>query len=134
MVLSWNLCSAHFNTSHILDRLYKFFWLSLMGICTYMCLKKKERSLLKTHKSSTPLDDSVYCWEGWEGRDHDHLPCSDYEYAQHNFHIANSSRNIWLWNMVFSFYFFFFHSCRNLEVTALHRGTGRELLLRSWWF
>lgn len=31
-----------------------------------------------------------------------------------------------------SFPFIFFHSCRNLEVTALRRGTGRELLLRCW--
>lgn len=32
----------------------------------------------------------------------------------------------------FPFILFFFHSCRNLEVTALRRGTGRELLLRCW--
>lgn len=56
-----------------------------------------------------------------------------YERAQSNFPMANnSSGNVCLRNVVFSFYFIFFHSCRNLEVTALRRGTGRELLLRCW--
>lgn len=55
-----------------------------------------------------------------------------YERAQSNFPDPNSSGNVCLRNVVFSFYFIFFHSCRNLEVTALRRGTGRELQLRCW--
>lgn len=136
MILSWNLCSARFNTSHILDRSYKLILLSLRGY-KFTCIKKKDITNKKKktwvmHLRYAPLELCMCTIERGGIVINSHAVIMSMHWAI--FPIDNSSGNIWLWNMVFSFYFIFFHSCRNLEVTALRRGTGRELLLRCWWF